>query len=361
MNELPYNNQSLHEYLLGSLPEAGTERFDELSFTDENFADALKSAEQDLVDAYIHDELTGVTLEKFTTHYLASPLRREKVEFAKAFQIYVEKNIAQTSAEAKTLIETKPKQTFAGFLSNIFRIPTLQWGFALAALALVFFGGWLWLANSRRQFEMSQANANREQLLQRETELAMREKQLQNEAANSSSAVNSANNSATERELAQVREERARLEQQLKKQTQERQRLAEQRKLAEQQRAAQTAPPVSPNRVGIATFILTPSLRGSSRIQSVSIPARNATVAANLELETDEYTAYHAVLRSPSDNRTLWQSGNLKSNKVGENKRLKLNFPAALLKSGIYSIEVTGIAADGEREIISDYSFRVVR
>jgi Skp family chaperone for outer membrane proteins len=368
MNELQYNNQALNEYLLGSLPDAEAEHFDELSFTDDEFADALKIAEKDLVDAYIHDELSGATLDKFKTHYLASPMRREKVEFAKAFQVFAGKNIAPAAAEIKTFVETKPKRNLTGLLSSIFTFsrPVAQLGFAFAVLALVFFGGWLWRENSRQQFEMSQANANREQIQQRETELAEREKQLQDEAANLSFAVNSANNSETERELAQVREERARLEQQLKKQMQERQRLAEQRKLAEQQRAeqqrvAQTVPPVSPNRVGIASFILVPSLRGSNRIQSVSIPANTASVAANLELETDEYITYRAVLRSPSDNRILWQSGKLKSNKVGENKRLKLSFPAALLKPQIYSIEVSGIAADGEAEIISDYSFRVVR
>ena len=113
--------------------------------------------------------------------------------------------------------------------------------------------------------------------------------------------------------------------------------------------------------LAIGGHVLAPSLRGGSKIQSVSIPPRTGVVAVSLELETDEYTAYRAILRNPSDNRTLWSSGKIKSNKVGDGKRLKLNFPAALLKSGIYSIEVSGIAADGEAEIISDYSFRVMQ
>lgn len=365
MYEQQYNNQSLNEYLLGTLSEAEAERFDELSFTDEDFAAALKIAEKDLVDAYVQDELTGATLAKFNAHYLASPLRREKVEFARAFQVYAEKIIAKKSVEIRTFVETKPKRNLTGFFTSIFTFsrPVVQLGFAFAVLAILFFGGWLWRENSRQQFEMSQANANREQIQQREAELAEREKQLQRETANSSFAVNSANSSETERETAQVREERARLEQQSKNQTQQQQQqlAAEQRKLAEQQRAAQNTPPVLPPRVAIASFVLAPSLRGGGKIQSVSISANTAMVVPNLELEADDYTAYRAVLRSPSDNRTLWQSGRLKSNKVGENKRLRLSFPANLLKPGIYSIEISGIAADGEREIISDYSFRVVR
>ena len=348
MNEQRYDNQALNQYLLGSLPEAEAERFNELRLTDEEFSDSLQAAEKDLVDGYVQNELRGATLEKFKTHYLASPLRREKVEFAKAFQSFAEKQPAPSPAIAAA----KPKRTFAEFFSNIFAVsrPAVRWSFALAALAVVIFGGWLWRENSRRQSEMSQINANREQMRQRETEPAKQEAQLQSETANPNSAANLAVDSEAERKLAQVREERARLQRQLKKQAQEQQRLAER----QQQ-------PTAPNHAIIASFVLAPSLRGGSRIQTVSIPAQSARIAANLELESDDYTDYRAVLRSQTDNRILWQSGKLKSKIGGGQRRLNLVFPANLLKPAIYSIEVSGIAADGEAEIISDYSFRVVR
>ena len=87
-----YNNKDINAYLLGSLPAAEAEHFDELSFTDDDFADVLKTAEKDLVDAYVHGELTGAQLEKFQSYYLASPLRREKVYFANAFQDFAKKS-----------------------------------------------------------------------------------------------------------------------------------------------------------------------------------------------------------------------------------------------------------------------------
>ncbi len=357
MKEQKYNNQMLNEYLLGSLPAADAERFDELSFTDDDFAVALESAENELADNYVRGELGSATLQKFEAHYLASPLRRQKVEFAEALQIHTEKHFAPAK-EIAAFAEAKPKRSLAEIISGIFMIPrpSLQWGFALAALALVFFGGWLWNENLRLRTEISQENQNRQELLQRESELAGREKQLQDEIANRRVA-----SADTEKELAQVREERAQLEEQLKKQTQEKQRLAEQQKFNEQQRVAQNTPPVSAPNGGIAAFILAPSLRGGSKIQTVSIPARTAGIRATLELETDEYIAYRAVLRNPSDNRVLWQSGKLKSKSIGGNARLNVGFPAKLLQVGVYSIELTGIAADGAEEIISDYSFRIVR
>ncbi|MFN2493080.1 MAG: hypothetical protein ABR501_09385, partial [Pyrinomonadaceae bacterium] len=79
MSKQAYDDQTVTQYLLGSLPEAEAERFDELSFTDDEFADALMAAEKDLVDAYVQGELTGAELEQFKSHYLASPLRREQV------------------------------------------------------------------------------------------------------------------------------------------------------------------------------------------------------------------------------------------------------------------------------------------
>ena len=71
MNKQAYNDQSIIQYLLGSLPEAEAERFDELSFTDDEFAEELKAAEKELVDAYARGELAGAALEQFKSYYLA--------------------------------------------------------------------------------------------------------------------------------------------------------------------------------------------------------------------------------------------------------------------------------------------------
>ena len=79
MSKRTYNDQTINEYLLGSLPEAESERLDELSFTDDEFAEALRAAEKDLVDAYVQGELSGAALERFKSHYLSTPRRRGNV------------------------------------------------------------------------------------------------------------------------------------------------------------------------------------------------------------------------------------------------------------------------------------------
>jgi DNA repair exonuclease SbcCD ATPase subunit len=345
MNTKTYNNENLIAYLLGALPDAEAEIFDELSFTDDSFAGELSAAEKDLVDAYVTGELTGEKLEKFESHYLATPRRREKVEFAKAFQGFAEKNL--------TVIESIPKRTLGGFFSDIFviRRPLLQWGFALAALLFMILGGWLFRENARLNSEISESQAKRDELRKRESELEQREKQLQGEIANQRTT-----NSETEKELAKIREEREKLEQELKiRQSQEQQRINEQRA------DAKKTPASLPNtRITVASFILTPSLRGNSQLTSVSIPPQTDSVAMQLELETNDYTAYRVVLKNQSGDQILWRSGRLKAKTKGTNKILNVVFPARLLRSQAYTLEVSGVSSNATAEIISSYSFRVV-
>ena len=358
MNEQKFNSQMMTEYLLGSLPEAEMERFDELSFTDNEFADNLQTAEKDLVDAYASGELTGLPLEKFKSHYLASPLRRGKVKFAQAFQVFAEKNAmaqpAATREEISAALELLPKPVRTGFFSGFFAAsrPSLQWATAFAALLFMLIGGWLFFENSRLHNQLSETQAKRDELWQREREL---QKQIDEQRSTGSETKN---------ELARVGEERERLEQELEKEKaqQQQQRVAEQKRerLAEQRAAGQRQSSM-PRPPSIVTFILAPQLRGGNQIQTLSIPAQTDSVKIGLELESGDYQSYRVALRNQSDNKIIWRSGAIKAKTSGANKRLNVNFPARLLRSQIYSLEVSGVAADGTVEIISDYPFRVVR
>ena len=79
MKEQQYNEEFLTHYLFGELSEAETEQLDELSFTDNELAARLHEVENNLLDAFVRGELSGQQLERFTAHYLTSPVRREKV------------------------------------------------------------------------------------------------------------------------------------------------------------------------------------------------------------------------------------------------------------------------------------------
>src|SRR6266704_1593667 len=186
-----FNSRQATQYLLGFLSAAELERFDELSVSDDEFATALQAAENDLVDAYIQGELAGGERRQFESHYLASPRRREKVEFAQAFQLWVEKNpVPQPSASAadKRMEETKSRWFSA--LNIVAPQPALQWGFAIE--------------NSRLRHRALPAEAPGD------NQISQREQELKKEVEEQRAA-----NSRSEQELAQLRMEREHLEEEL--------------------------------------------------------------------------------------------------------------------------------------------------
>jgi DNA repair exonuclease SbcCD ATPase subunit len=321
------NNQTSREYLLGALPEAETERLDELSVTDDEFAESLQVAETDLVDAYVLGELTGADLERFKTHYLTSPLRREKVEFAKVLQSFGEQELADPVAG--TAAAPTRRGRFAAWGGFFTPPPILQWGLAAAALAMLIVGGWFAFDNLRLHRQMSQTAERRDQLLQREQDL---QKELENQRAL---------NSQTEQELARLRDERERLEQELNQ--------------------AQAGAKPSPSEGVIVSLILTPPLRNSGQLPTLSLRPHSNEVAAQLQLEAADYSVYRVVLIDPANNQTLWRSGSLRPRIQGTRKAIGVSFRAGLLKAQNYVLQVSGVPAGGGAEIVGDYTFRVVK
>jgi hypothetical protein len=78
-------DDELVRYLLGDLPDEEAERLDERSIVDDEFAARLRTAEDDLVDAYARGRLTADQVTRFEALYLASPRRREQAVFARRF------------------------------------------------------------------------------------------------------------------------------------------------------------------------------------------------------------------------------------------------------------------------------------
>jgi len=169
MSDQTHNSQLIDKYLLDSLDEAETERFDGLSITDDQFAAALDAAENDLVDAYVQGEINGDELERFKSHYLVSPRRREKVEFAQAFLGWT-----QTNSVAKVHIQT-PEEVASnrtrskGLVPGILGVPHLswQWGFAAVTLTLLIAAGLLVFQNVRLRRQLAQVQANSDEQRQR--------------------------------------------------------------------------------------------------------------------------------------------------------------------------------------------------
>ena len=162
---------------------------------------------------------------------------------------------------------------------GFFTTPRLswQWGFAVAAIAFLIAGSWLLTENMRLRQQISQSQAQPEGPGTREQEL---EKELERQRQ----AV-----AKTEQELTRVRDERERLAAELKQQAPESQVASGERNAPNQQRP-------SPRGISIASFILTPQMRGVQQIPTISIPADTDRVSMQLELEPNDFSAYRVVL-----------------------------------------------------------------
>jgi hypothetical protein len=304
------DDQLLVRYLLGSLPEDETERFDELSIADDQFAAHLGAVEHDLVDAYVMGELSGDTLDRFTTHYLSSPARQEKVRFADALLEY-QRRAAPAAAPAARV--------------RRFAVPRLtpQWGWAVAALVFLSATGYLVVENNRLRHQMIDAGAAR-------AALEVREQELQRQVTEQRSA-----NAETARELAQVRAS-----------------LAKPRDVeAADQPTGQTV---------VASFVLLPPRRGAGDILIIAFPAGTEAVTLHADLEADDFPIYRAEVKDSMTGQIVWRGADLRAALRGRSRSLSITLDAGVLKPRTYTVEVIGVPARGAPELVGSYPFRVV-
>ena len=310
-------DQTLVDYLLGVLPEDQMEQLDELSLSDDDLAERLDRAEDDLVDAYVNGDLSAKEREQFQSNYLASPRRRKKVKFAETFQ----KRIRQEQVSLRV-----PSSRLR--LSSIFARPgvSLQWGLAAAAVLLLIASSYLMLSNLGLRNEFEQMQAEQRALEQREQQLRA---QLSRQPSGSK----------TEEELLRVRGELERLEQQLAEITKREQ-----------------IPPELP--VTLIAFHLSPQTRGISKLPTLKIAKGTELVALTLKMETNDFPVYKVALKNPGTDEVVWRSENI--NPDASTDSILAGLPVSVLKSQNYLVELYGVPASGGSEIIGGYPFRVV-
>jgi hypothetical protein len=314
-----FDDQVLIRYLLGSLPEEEAERLDELSIADDAFAWRLNSVENDIVDAYVRDELSGDHLALFKKFYLSSPRRLQKVEFAGALYSFGARTVTATdrAAQAGTVPSANPKEESSKDLSpwrwpSVPRSP-IQWGFAGGALAIVLLAGYLLLENTQLRRQTAVAQGSQAGADYRERELERQLKEQQGAIAQMSKELDSLRRSQQSSDQPQT-----------------------------------------------LSAILLPPTRGVSPVPTLSLPSGTSLVVLLLTLESDDFPAYRVRLRDSVTNQSLWHSANLGATPGGANKIVSLSFPARLLKPQNYILELSGVSSSGRPEFIGGYPIRVV-
>ena len=309
------DDRLLTRYLLGALPEEQAERLHELSITDEEFAGRLDALENDLVDAYVRNELCADDAKQFKTFYLSSSTRQQKVAFAEGLLALENRAVLPVKAKpAKELTVPELRKEDASS-RRILSFPrfAFQAGLAAASLIMLVLSSYLLLQNSQLRKQVNEAQAQDATGNQRAQEL---ERQLNQLKAANAEALN---------QLKQARQSRTSLD-------------------------------------GLKTlaFVLPPPMRGTAQIPSIRLHPGTDLVVLILSLESDDFPAYRARLSDPVTGLAVWHSANLKSASSGERRAVTVSFPAGALKQQSYVIDLTGVPARGAAEVIGSYPFRLV-
>jgi hypothetical protein len=306
------DDRMLVAYLLGKLPDDDAERLDELSVADDAIASRLNEVENALVDAHVNGELPPEDEAPFQSFYLASPLRREKVEFAQALSAAASP-AAVRAVERRGRSVSQPRARSAGPSPNWFSAPSFafQWGLALAALVIAAVAGYLFFQNRELSARVAGLSAQESALESREKDL---QAQLDAQPAVSQPPTIAKSPSDSDKSAITV----------------------------------------------LAAVLLMPQTRGSGQPVAILADKSIATLPIELALEASGFTRLQATLKDPGTNQTLWTSGNL-AVKRGPNLITALvNIPSKLLRQQNYVIEVNGISASGAPDLVGAYTFHAV-
>jgi hypothetical protein len=157
--QLNYKDQeSLLQYLLGSLPPVERTALEERLLTDNDFYEELLIAEDELIDQYCRDEQSPTDRQLFETHFLLTPERQQKVRFARSFKTYLNRaNEAEANASSREepssvndgKLERRNAKSKGWFFPTLGQKPILAYSLAAAFILVIALVSWIALDRSK--------------------------------------------------------------------------------------------------------------------------------------------------------------------------------------------------------------------
>jgi hypothetical protein len=305
------DDPQLVDYLLGLLPEEETERIDEQSIVDDEVAARLRCVENDLVDAYVSGTLEGAILARFESYYLASPRRREKVQFARRLLRAIDRIPASGGAVAHASVSSgEPLPCLGERPEKQARVSArsrFAWSLVAAAMLLLTCGVLLFRGGQvRRGLDDAQRQA------------AASDGRAQTEAGRH-----------------------------------DRPRAATEATANEPDRARAAQP------IASIALVLAPQTRAVGPVPVIAVRPGADAVAFDLQLEGIDFARYAVALKDPATNRVLWRSDLLTPRASGRQDTIGVTIPAGMLKPQHYSLDLSGGNPPGALEIVGSYTFQI--
>ena len=306
MKHIAENDELLVRYLLGELGEEDQESVEERYINDPAFYEQLLAVEDDLIDSYAEGGLSQKQRASFENHFLRSPERQKRVEFAEAWMTYV---------SHKPAVAEAPSEIKKTALLDFLRPAVWPLAMRAAAIVLVLAGaGWLTVEVLRLKGQVEQSESQ-SIALQRE-------------------------NHDLEQQLDAERNRSQELTVQLEKEK------------------LQT--PDQPNQVSsdIVSFFLSPGLvRGGSGAKRNVIPNSARQVNLQLSLNDEQYEGYDVTITTV-EGREIWRKDAAKPQSKNSGKSISVRVPAASLATNDYIVNVIGTDSSDR---VARYAFSVVR
>ncbi len=307
----------LARYLLGELSERERIEIEERYLSDGDFFDEMSVAEDELIDAYVRGRLSGEDRELFEQNFLCSAARRERLKSAQALMRF-----ADTHGAAAHISSW---QRFLSILS--FESPAIRLVLATGFMLLIIGGPVAVIQMNRLRSDLKGLQSDQIARNQREKELeqGLAQQRQQNEALTKG--------------LDQERNERGHLEQELAR-------------LTEQQ-----APPVTfglgfGERERSSGSTSTPAAR-------VTVPRGAELIKLQLDLLKDDFKDYLVILEDVQ-HHDVWR-GLLQSTKAGRGRAVVVRLPSHLFTTGQYRLALSGTNNKSDYEVISEFSFDLIK
>lgn len=122
-----------------------------------------------------------------------------------------------------------------------------------------------------------------------------------------------------------------------------------------------TAPAPAQADESVIAMVLMPPTRGPGESAVLTLPRSATTAEIRLTLESDDFRGYEVVLKESDSDRALWRSPRLQSTASAADRVVPVRIDATLLNSDRYTFDLIGYRGAGRGEVITSYTFRVIR
>jgi hypothetical protein len=319
--KIAQNENLIRRYLLGELAEADQAALEQELLIDRAKFEQAWAVENELVDSYVRGEMSRVDRKRFESHYLASPLHRERVAIAQSFLT----NIDQAVGERVEVREKEPVIHWGRSFPRRSPRPVFGPVFAMVlvmALLLTFSLVWSYTERARLTGQIAkvqkEAQTEHASLRQRERELASRNQEIEKAITDVSQR-----NEQLKAELEQLR------------------------------RRGQSTPST------VLSYLLAPaSIRSQKGPPQTTISLSAGKARLLMELYNNLYASYQVIIQTVEGREILRRrTGKVRFGKARAFAMLPVN--ARDLTKGDYILTLFGQTADGGSEEIDRYFFRV--